>query len=175
VAGDPGSAAHRHRNIGNVQDDFLNLTLRQRHTHGAHTFSTVATGGFSPRAGSIGEFGTGVQVIIIIFMILGAINLTREEVFICNVLKHRPPGNRNPTPVEAANCREYLDAQLAIVDPEYIVCWGLVAAGNLLGVKTPIGRLRGTGSRAGYAPLRRSASVRRLAASISAWACMRPG
>lgn len=66
----------------------------------------------------------------------------REELYICNILKCRPPGNRNPDPTEAANCREYLDAQIAAVAPEYIVCWGSVAAKNLLDSKEAIGRMR---------------------------------
>jgi uracil-DNA glycosylase len=72
-----------------------------------------------------------------------ACKLTREEIYICNILRCRPPGNRNPTPDEAANCREYLDAQIEAVDPEYIVCWGSVAAHNLLDTKAAIGKLRG--------------------------------
>lgn len=74
--------------------------------------------------------------------IIGACRLTREEIYIANILKCRPPGNRNPSPQEAANCREYLDAQIATVDPDYIVCWGKIAAENLLGLKEPIGKLR---------------------------------
>lgn len=72
-----------------------------------------------------------------------ASKLTREEIYICNILRCRPPGNRNPTPDEAGNCREYLDAQIEMVDPEYIVCWGSVAAHNLLDTKVAIGKLRG--------------------------------
>lgn len=72
-----------------------------------------------------------------------ACKLTREEIYICNILRCRPPGNRNPTPDEAANCREYLDAQIEAVDPKYIVCWGSVAAHNLLGTKAAIGKMRG--------------------------------
>jgi DNA polymerase len=67
----------------------------------------------------------------------------RREIYICNVLKCRPPGNRTPTPAEAANCREYLDGQISLVDPSYIVCWGAVAAQNLLGSTQSIGRMRG--------------------------------
>ena len=72
-----------------------------------------------------------------------ACKLTREEIYICNILRCRPPGNRNPTPNEAENCREYLDAQIETVDPKYIVCWGSVAAHNLLGTKSAIGKMRG--------------------------------
>lgn len=75
--------------------------------------------------------------------ILEASRLQRAEVYICNVLRCRPPGNRNPTPDEATNCREYLDQQIETVDPDYIVCLGTVAAQALLGTTTPIGRLRG--------------------------------
>ncbi len=75
--------------------------------------------------------------------IIEASQLVRDEIYICNILKCRPPGNRNPAPEEAEACREHLDAQIAVVDPEYIVCWGAVAAQNLLGVTTPIGKLRG--------------------------------
>lgn len=69
--------------------------------------------------------------------------LKRSDVYICNILRCRPPGNRNPLPVEAAACREFLDAQLAIIQPEFICCLGSVAAHNLLNETTPIGRLRG--------------------------------
>lgn len=75
--------------------------------------------------------------------IITAAKLTRQEIYICNILRCRPPGNRNPKPEEAENCREYLDAQISIVDPDYIVCWGGVAAKNLLGVEMPVGRMRG--------------------------------
>lgn len=72
-----------------------------------------------------------------------ASKLTREEIYICNILRCRPPGNRNPTPDEAGHCREYLDAQIELVDPKYIVCWGSVAAHNLLDTKVAIGKMRG--------------------------------
>ena len=75
--------------------------------------------------------------------ILEASQLKRSDVYICNILRCRPPGNRNPLPDEAANCREYLDAQIETVDPDYIVCLGSVAAKNLLGLTESIGKLRG--------------------------------
>jgi len=74
--------------------------------------------------------------------IVEACQLKREDLYICNILRCRPPGNRNPLPQEAANCREFLDAQIRVVDPEYIVCWGTVAAQNLLNEKRTIGKLR---------------------------------
>jgi uracil-DNA glycosylase family 4 len=75
--------------------------------------------------------------------ILEASQLKRAEIYICNILRCRPPGNRTPALEEAANCREYLDGQIEIVDPEYIVCLGSVAAKNLLGSMDSIGKLRG--------------------------------
>lgn len=75
--------------------------------------------------------------------ILAAINLSREEVFICNVLKHRPPGNRNPTPDEVAACSPFLVRQIEILSPRVILALGTFAAQTLLQTKEPIGKLRG--------------------------------
>jgi DNA polymerase len=75
--------------------------------------------------------------------ILAAIDLTREDVFICNVLKHRPPGNRNPRPEEVEACSPYLIRQLELIKPKVIVAFGTFAAQTLLNSKTPIGQLRG--------------------------------
>lgn len=75
--------------------------------------------------------------------IIEACTLKREDVYILNVLKCRPPDNRNPTREEATNCRGFLDRQLEIIKPEYICCLGSVAAQALLDTTAPIGRLRG--------------------------------
>lgn len=75
--------------------------------------------------------------------ILAACNLTRDDVYILNILKCRPPGNRDPLPEESSNCRRYLNRQLQLIAPEFICCLGGVAAQNLLETTTPIGRLRG--------------------------------
>ena len=75
--------------------------------------------------------------------ILAAVELTREEVFITNVVKHRPPGNRNPTPNEIEACSPYLVRQLELIAPKVIVAFGTFAAQTLLNTKTPIGKLRG--------------------------------
>lgn len=72
-----------------------------------------------------------------------ACTLRRGEVYILNVLKCRPPGNRNPTSDEASACRPFLLRQLELIDPEYVCCLGAVAAQNFLETDTPIGRLRG--------------------------------
>ena len=74
--------------------------------------------------------------------IIAACGWQREDIYICNILRCRPPENRTPLPAEAANCREYLDGQIRIVQPEYIVCWGSCAAQNLLGVTEAIGKMR---------------------------------
>lgn len=76
-------------------------------------------------------------------MITKGMKLRREDVYILNVLKCRPPENRTPLPDEAANCREYLDAQLAVIAPQFICCLGAVAAQNLLSSVESIGRMRG--------------------------------
>lgn len=75
--------------------------------------------------------------------ILGAINLSREEVFIANVLKHRPPRNRNPEPAEVKACRPYLVRQVELVQPRVILALGTFAAQSLLETTLPLGRLRG--------------------------------
>ena len=75
--------------------------------------------------------------------ILAAIDLRREDVFICNVLKHRPPGNRNPRPEEVAACSPYLIRQIELIRPKVILALGTFAAQTLLDTKLPIGKLRG--------------------------------
>jgi DNA polymerase len=77
-------------------------------------------------------------------MIEKGMGIPRDSVFICNVVRCRPPQNRNPRPEEAAACRPFLDATLDVVRPKFICCLGSIAAKNLLGVDVPIGRLRGT-------------------------------
>ena len=75
--------------------------------------------------------------------IIAACGMKREDVYICNILRCRPPGNRLPLPDEAANCREYLEGTLELVQPQYICCMGACAAQNLLGTTLSIGKLRG--------------------------------
>jgi len=76
--------------------------------------------------------------------ILGAIKLQREDVFIANVLKHRPPGNRNPLPNEVEACSPYLVRQIQLIRPSVILALGTFAAQTLLETKLSIGKLRGT-------------------------------
>ena len=72
-----------------------------------------------------------------------ACTFAREDVYIFNTVKCRPPGNRNPEPTELANCREYFEQQLAVIQPEYIVCLGAVSAQTLLETTRSVGQLRG--------------------------------
>lgn len=69
--------------------------------------------------------------------------IPREKVFICNVLKHRPPGNRNPAPDEIVACRPFLMRQLELIRPKVILALGTFAAQTLLETKLAIGKLRG--------------------------------
>lgn len=74
---------------------------------------------------------------------LKAAGLPREQVFIANILKCRPPNNRDPKPEEALSCRPYLERQIALLGPKIILAVGRIAAQNLLATETPIGKLRG--------------------------------
>jgi uracil-DNA glycosylase len=75
--------------------------------------------------------------------IIAACGMKREEVYICNIVKCRPPGNRTPRTDEAAHCREYLERQLELIQPKFICALGSTAAANLLGTTLSIGKLRG--------------------------------
>ena len=83
--------------------------------------------------------------------LLEGIGLRRQDVYIANVVKSRPPGNRDPQPDEIAACRPWLDAQIRLIDPKVVVTLGNFAARTLLETTTGITRLRGrpTRSRAG--------------------------
>jgi DNA polymerase len=75
--------------------------------------------------------------------IIQAIDMKRDEVYIANVVKCRPPGNRDPQPDEVSACRGYLERQIALVQPRVIVALGKVAAQTLLGNESAIGQMRG--------------------------------
>src|SRR5215467_1181858 len=70
-------------------------------------------------------------------------NITREDVYICNILKCRPPGNRNPEPDEVRSCSPFLKRQLAVIRPKIVCCLGTFAAQTVLQTAAPISRLRG--------------------------------
>ena len=75
--------------------------------------------------------------------IIESIDIKREDVYICNVLKCRPPDNRNPEPDEVASCNPFLKKQLATIRPKVVCCLGTFAAQTVLQMAVPIGKLRG--------------------------------
>jgi DNA polymerase len=87
-----------------------------------------------PFVGSAGQFLT---------QLLRSINLSREQVYITNVIKTRPPGNRDPLPEEMMNCRPWLNRQLEIIKPKMIVTLGRYSMGLFMPGKT-IGQVHGT-------------------------------
>jgi DNA polymerase len=103
------------------------------------------------------EDATGVPFVgragqLLTKMIEAGMGLSRKDVYIANVLKCRPPGNRNPEPAEIASCRPYLEAQIDLVKPVVLVALGKFAAQFLLDTEEPITRLRGRwGTRGGIA------------------------
>jgi uracil-DNA glycosylase len=74
---------------------------------------------------------------------LKALGLARDQVFIANILKSRPPNNRDPRPEEVRACIPYLFRQIELINPTLILCVGRIAAQTLLETDTPIGKLRG--------------------------------
>ena len=85
----------------------------------------------------VGEAGT------LLTKIIEAMGLKREDVYICNILKCRPPNNRNPLPEETSKCIDYLYAQIEYIKPEILCGLGKVATQTLLDTKISISRLRG--------------------------------
>ncbi len=75
--------------------------------------------------------------------ILKAINFSREEIYIANICKSRPPGNRNPQQNEVDACMPYLEKQIELIKPKLILCLGLVAATSLLKTKQTLTKMRG--------------------------------
>lgn len=75
--------------------------------------------------------------------ILEAVKLSREEVYIANILKCRPPGNRDPQPAEMEQCFPYLKEQISIIKPKLLCALGRISAQALLDTKSPLGKMRG--------------------------------
>ncbi len=102
-------------------------------------FVGEAPGGDEDRLGLpfVGEAGKLLDKIIL------ACGLNRKDVYVCNILRCRPPGNRQPKSSEASNCRMFLERQIELVSPEFICCLGAVASQNLLQTTRRIGELRG--------------------------------
>jgi DNA polymerase len=90
-----------------------------------------------------GEPFVGAAGQLLTKIIEGGMRMKREDVYILNTLKCRPPQNRTPAPDEVANCRGFFEQQLDILRPEYLVCLGAVAAQNLLETTQSVGKLRG--------------------------------
>jgi DNA polymerase len=84
---------------------------------------------------------------------LRAVGHKRESVFIANILKCRPPNNRDPAAQESSECRGYLERQIELVQPKIILAVGRIAAQLLLATDTPVGRLRGSQHLLGDTPL----------------------
>jgi DNA polymerase len=74
---------------------------------------------------------------------IAACTLDRDQCYITNTVKCRPPGNRNPEHDEIENCRSFYEQQIDLIRPEYIICLGAIAASELLRTKLSVGRLRG--------------------------------
>ncbi len=104
-------------------------------------FVGEAPGGDEDRVGEpfVGRAGQ------LLTKIIAAIGKTREQVYIANILKCRPPGNRNPEVEEIAICSPFLKLQIEIIQPKVICALGTFAAQTMLKTKTPIGKLRGRG------------------------------
>lgn len=90
---------------------------------------------------------------LLLDQMLQAIGQSRDRVFIANILKCRPPNNRDPKPGEAAACRDYLERQIELVRPKIILAVGRIAAQNLLESDEPVGKLRGRPQQFGGIPL----------------------
>jgi DNA polymerase len=109
------------------------------HRHAQWMFIGEAPGADEDRQGEpfVGKAGQLLNAILF------AMGLKREEVYIANVLKCRPPGNRDPQPEEVAQCEPYLIRQIELIRPQLIVALGRHAAHSLLKTEVPLGKLRG--------------------------------
>ena len=116
-----------------------NTVFGQGHPNARLVFVGEAPGSEEDRQG-LAFVGRAGQLLT---RIVAAMGLTRDEVFICNVLKCRPPNNRDPAAEEIVACNPHLMRQLEIIRPEVIVALGAPAARTLLQTKESIGRLRG--------------------------------
>jgi len=121
--------------------------VRNRHTvvfgagnpHASLVFVGEAPGAEEDRQG-LPFVGAAGQLLT---KMIASIGLSREEVFITNVLKCRPPGNRPPRPLEIENCSPYLSEQISLIQPKIICALGTTAAQSLLRISAPISALRG--------------------------------
>ncbi|MBN1664160.1 MAG: uracil-DNA glycosylase [Deltaproteobacteria bacterium] len=116
-----------------------NLVFGEGNPHAELVFVGEAPGGDEDRQGRpfVGRAGQ------LLTKIIAAMGLTRQDVYICNILKCRPPGNRNPEPHEIAACEPFLVRQLEAINPRVICALGAFAAKTLLKTDVPITLLRG--------------------------------
>jgi len=99
--------------------------------------------GFDEDRQGVPFVGRAGQLLTKIIEAEASLNLRREDVYICNVLKCRPPDNRNPEPDEVAACNPFLKKQLATIKPKIVCCLGTFAAQTVLQTAAPISKLRG--------------------------------
>jgi DNA polymerase len=91
----------------------------------------------------LGEPFVGRSGKLLTDIITKGMNFQREDVYICNILRCRPPNNRPPSPIEAANCNKFLEETLNIINPKFICCLGSIATKYLLQSDKSIGTMRG--------------------------------
>jgi DNA polymerase len=116
-----------------------NIVFGTGNPHAALVFVGEAPGAEEDRTGEpfVGAAGQ------LLTKMITAMGFSRDDVYICNIIKCRPPGNRNPEPDEIASCEPFLKQQLASIAPRMIVCLGKFAAQTLLRSEAPISRMRG--------------------------------
>jgi DNA polymerase len=145
-AADPAAA------LAGIRDDIGDCTRCK--LHGGRRHVVFGTGNPRARLMFVGEApgadedDQGIPFVgragqLLTDIIEKGLKLSRAEVYIANVIKCRPPGNRNPEPDEVATCEPFLFRQIEVVRPEVIVALGTFAAQTLLRTRTPISRLRG--------------------------------
>lgn len=117
-----------------------NVVIGQLPTQGAKVLLVGEAPGANEDATGIPFVGKAGQLLD---QLLGEVGLPRDTVAVANVLKCRPPGNRKPTTLEVGNCRGWLTAQLAVVDPLLVVAMGGTAVEWFFGKGAKIGQLRG--------------------------------
>jgi uracil-DNA glycosylase len=143
---------HRLSGLGELREVVANCT-RCPELSSCRTQTVFGVGSPSPRLCFFGE-GPGAdedrlgepfvgRAGELLNRIIKACKMQREDVYILNTVKCRPPGNRNPHDAEINNCREYFEQQLEILQPEFICALGAVAAKALLGSTESLGRMRG--------------------------------
>jgi len=135
-----------------IREDLGDCTRCKLHTHGRKQIvfgvgNPTADLMFVGEAPGADEDAQGVPFVgragQLLTKMIEAMGFSRDEVYIANVLKCRPPGNRNPEPDEIATCEPFLFRQLASVEPKVVIALGAFAARTLLKTNDPISRLRG--------------------------------